>query len=346
MNQLHWGDNLEALRELPNVKVDLVYADPPFNSGRNYKADAGSFKDKWEWTEESDKTRKQIKEKAIECSVAFGVNRALDSYDILFGDAFVGKYGSLMAYLAFLGIRLIELHRVLKPTGSIYLHCDSTASHYIKSLIDQAFGIDNFRNEIVWAYRRYGSQCQGFQKTHDIILQYSKTDSWIWNQLFEPKSESTLKRFGPYKMQNTFNGDKRTGAKALKNEICIEREMRNVWEISIIAGQANERVGYPTQKPIALLKRIIQASSNQGDIVLDPFAGSGTTLDAAQLLNRNWIGIDQEPQAIETITKRLADEHGLLPDRDYGLIGTIKKELTSLTLPTKSDIGPVQISLF
>ena len=345
MNQLYYCDNLEALQKLPSKYVDLIYADPPFNSGRNYKTEAGSFNDKWAWDEDSDIFRDIIRKKAPECPVAFRINRALDSYDILFGQAIKGEDGSLRAYLAFIGIRLLKLHRILKPTGSIYLHCDSTASHYIKLLIDSAFELENFQNEIVWAYRKIGKVTKWFQRTHDIILQYSKGPDWIWNQLYESKSESTLKRFGPNKLKHIKDENGKRKNK-ITNEIADGTPLRNIWEIGIIADSSKERVGYPTQKPLTLLERIIEASSNEGDIVLDPFIGSGTTIDAAQKLNRNWIGIDKEAASIETTTKRLAEKYDILPKIDYEIRGTTQQIIHSLKLPTKNDIGPVQVSLF
>ena len=397
MNQIHWNDNLEALRGLPNESVDLVYADPPFNSGRNYKAESGSFKDKWEWDDESENTRKQIKEKAIECHVSSRANETLLGYDLILQKATKGDNGALRAYLAFITYRLIQIHRVLNPTGSFYLHCDPTMSHYLKLLMDDIFDPKNFRNEIVWQrIRGAGKTTQhepiSYGRSTDHILFYAYPNSkFDIDSDLVPLSEDYLKSFkysdkkGRYTRRSPFNspgqGDrpnqcyeykgfypphtsgwnvtldtlKRLDAEGelefANGKVYRKKRLKegmpanNLW-LDIPPALGNERLGYPTQKPIALLKRIIQASSNEGDIVLDPFIGSGTTLDAAQSLKRNWIGIDQEPQAIETTTKRLADEHGLLPDRDYEVLGITKKALTALTLPTKDDIGPVQISLF
>ena len=374
MNQLYYCDNLEALQKLPSEYVDLIYADPPFNSGRNYKAEAGSFNDKWAWDEDSDIFRDIIRKKAPECPVAFRINRALDSYDILFGQAIKGEYGSLRAYLAFIGIRLLELHRILKPTGSIYLHCDSTASHYIKLLMDSAFELENFRNEIVWGYESpTRPNPKNFGNKHDIILRYSKTNNYKTNNLKQkilisnmelkkykldnngyyttfPKraySDKSIKKFEnkgliEYTSKNVARVKKYLEIDSQENYYKI-KHIHDVWTDIIsfsTATHSKERVGYPTQKPLALLERIIEASSNEGDIVLDPFIGSGTTIDAAQKLNRNWIGIDKEAASIETTTKRLANEHGFLPDRDYELIGNKIK----LTLPKIA--SPKQISLF
>ena len=233
--------------------------------------------------------------------------------------AFNDKWeGGLKGYLKFMEPRCVEMRRVLKDTGSLYLHCDPTASHYLKVMLDGVFGIKQFRNEIVWSYRKWVSKQRNYQKSHNLILFYTKTPEYIWNQLYEPKSpKSTL-----YKQHRVINP--RTGKRnsiANKNVITKDTMIRNVFDISVVAGTAKERLGYPTQKPVALYQRMIKASSNQHDTVLDPFAGSGTTLDAAQSLGRHWIGIDIGDTAIETIIDRMRNQHGLEYDRDY----TIRK---------------------
>ena len=345
MNKLYYDNNLDAFGDLEDESIDLIYADPPFNSGHNYKAESGSFKDKWEWNDESKSAHRRIAQKAIECPVARKIDRCLVSYRSMFEDATQGKWGALLSYLAFLGERFIELHRVLKPTGSIYLHCDPTASHYIKSLMDQAFGIDNFRNEIVWAYQAGSNTIHFFRRKHDIIFYYVKSKKYTFNRqskpVIDPKIYNQIDNCGRSYRSYHINGQNRRYY--LDNGQTCDDVWTYVHEkcFQSINPMSNEKIGYPTQKPIALLKRIIQASSNEGDMVLDPFAGSGTILDAALSLNRNWIGIDQEPQAIETITKRLADEHGLLPDRDYEINGF---GVLKLDLPTKA--SAIQTSLF
>ena len=233
--------------------------------------------------------------------------------------AFNDKWkGGLKGYLKFMEQRAVEMHRVLKDTGSLYLHCDPTASHYLKVMLDGVFGIKQFRNEIVWSYRRMPSKSKVFQNMHDTILRYDKSCECVWNQLFESKSETTLKRFGNSKLKRYIEGGKAKTKET--NEFCVITPMRDVWDIKQIAGFATERVGYPTQKPVALYERIIKASSNQGDTVLDPFCGSGTTLDAAHTLGRRWIGIDIGDDAIQTIIERMRDRHGLEYNRDYQLI--------------------------
>lgn len=213
--------------------------------------------------------------------------------------------------------RAVEMHRVLKDTGSLYLHCDPTASHYLKVMLDGVFGIKQFRNEIVWYYKKPPSQGKKFERHHNTILGYSKTDNWIWNQQYQPKSETTIKRNGLRTRQ--IIGRKPSGKRIDKSvgKIAPEVPCGDVWYFHRVNRIQKQRVGYPTQKPIALYERIIKASSNQHDIVLDPFAGSGTTLDAAQTLGRHWIGIDSGKQAIETIIGRMRDNHGLEYDRDY-----------------------------
>ena len=233
--------------------------------------------------------------------------------------AFNDKWvGGLKGYLKFMKPRLIECRRVLKDTGSLYLHSDPKASHYLKVMLDWVFGIDNFRNEIVWCYRRRPFKVKDFQKMHDIILRYAKSDNWVWNQLLEDKSPSTIKRFGVRKLQDIDTGKGRKHVAS--GEITPETAMRDIWNIPIAAPVSKQRVGYPTQKPVALYERIIKASSNQHDIVLDPFAGSGTTLDAAHTLGRHWIGVDVGDAAIETIQERMRNRHGLEYDRDYEII--------------------------
>ena len=221
--------------------------------------------------------------------------------------------GGLKGYLKFMEARLIECQRVLKDTGSLYLHCDPTASHYLKVMLDTIFGIDNFRNEIVWCYVSGGKSKKGtFKKNHDVILFYVANDTAIWNEVRIPYTERYI--------DTHF---KQVGNKKLYRRMLVNGKMYvydaddgmlplSYWDIPIVNAMATERLGYPTQKPLALYERMIQASSNQGDVVLDLFAGSGTTLDAAESLGRQWIGIDEKPEAIEIIQKRLRDRHGLL----------------------------------
>ena len=228
--------------------------------------------------------------------------------------------GGLDEYLKFMEARVVEMRRVLKDTGSLYLHCDPTASHYLKVMLDSVFGIKQFRNEIVWHYLRTRPKNNEFSLSHNIIFRYSKADIVVWNQLYEPLSDTTIKRCG-HKKQLFKKTEKGTKVHALTNELSKGSNMRDVWkDIEGMQWCAKQKTGYPTQKPVALYERMIKASSNQGDIVLDPFAGSGTTLDAAHTLGRHWIGVDVGDAAIETIQERMRNRHGLEYDRDYEII--------------------------
>jgi site-specific DNA-methyltransferase (adenine-specific) len=238
-------------------------------------------------------------------------------------DAFKEILGTndMMAYLVMMAVRLWELKRVMKDTASIYLHCDPTASHYLKIVMDQIFGINNFRNEIVWHYRRWSAASKDFQRMHDIVLRYSKTSDFIFNAPYQTYShpemiEETVRGVVDGKLQRLKNSD---GSYVKREKENIGVVMHDVWEdINFIAPTSKERLGYPTQKPEALLERIIAASSNPGDIVLDPFCGCGTTIAAAEKLGREWIGIDITPLSINLIEKRLK-EH--FPDVKYKTIG-------------------------
>ena len=323
LNRLYYGDNLTILRRyFPDESVDLIYLDPPFNSNTSYNvlfkepgtggeqsaAQITAFDDTWHWTSESEQAFQEIVKTApaTVVNLMLSLRRAVRENDIL-------------AYLTMMCIRLLELKRVLKETGSIYLHCDPTASHYLKIVLDAVFGKENFRNEIIWSYRRWPAKQENFQRMHDTILRYSKTEKVIWNQLFEPLAKSTLKADGGKKILNVFDPDtgkrirgKKTGEKSLG------APLRDVWEISVIAPTAKERVGYRTQKPEALLERIIKASSNEGDVVLDPFCGCGTAVAVAERLGRRWIGIDITHLAINLIKKRLKDN---FPEIAFSVVG-------------------------
>jgi site-specific DNA-methyltransferase (adenine-specific) len=215
----------------------------------------------------------------------------------------------MMAYLTYMAQRIIEMHRVLKDTGSIYLHCDPTASHYLKILLDEIFGKSNFRNEIIWCYTGPGSPAmRQFNRKSDSIFWYSKGEKWTFNV--------DAVRL-PYKGGKVHSGGfmEKDGSRLDPLKYTKGKVPENWWsDIAIVARSKNERVGYPTQKPLALLKRIITASSNEGDIVLDPFCGCATTCVAAQQLNRKWIGIDVEQQAVGILMERLRDDAGLFND--------------------------------
>ena len=337
MNKLYFGDNFEILCEMDAERVELICTDPPFNSGRNYnaffkdsKAQNKAFTDIWTWDTEAERSRAYIENPEHEnCDLDTyrALDKCLKGYDMVLQDAVSGNKGAMRAYLAFMGPRLAEMHRILKDTGSIYLHCDPTASHYLKGVMDAIWDQGNhsknefYRNEIVWSYRRWPAKQPNFQRMHDIILRYAKGARAAWNQLYEPLAESTLKSDGGKKIKNVFNEEGKRVRGQKTGEDSLGAPMRDVWNISVIAPTAKERLGYPTQKPRALYERMIKASSNAGDLVMDPFCGCGTTIDAAHTLKRSWIGIDITILALDPMRQRLGDRHGLKPSIHYEIDG-------------------------
>jgi DNA modification methylase len=366
MGTLYYGDNLEILqRYLKDETVDLVYLDPPFNSAQNYNAffhekdgtDAASqiraFEDTWTWNQESQRVYEEL---ILQPGKVSEVMQAFKT--------FLGT-NDMMAYLAMMAPRLVELRRVLKSTGLLYLHCDPTASHYLKLLLDAIMGKESYLAEIIWkrssAHNDAGQGRKQLGRIHDIILLYSKSDDWTWNWLYtpydqeyvdnfykhvEPKTGRRYRlgditapggadpakrnphyeflgvtrywRYSKQRMQELYDQGRIIQSKpgavpAYKRYL---DEMPGVplqdlwWDIPPIPAQAKERLGYPTQKPVALLERIIQASSNPGDLVLDPFCGCGTTIDAAEKLGRQWIGVDITQLATSLIKNRLRDTYG------------------------------------
>ena len=389
-NTLYYGDNLDVLRRyIKDESVDLVYLDPPFNSNATYNvlfaeqngsraaAQIKAFKDTWRWD--------QAAAEAHQVTVEAGgkVSQVMQAFRTFLGDS------DMLAYLSMMAPRLVELRRVLKPTGSIYLHCDPTASHYLKMLMDAIFGPVGFRNEIIWkrttahsnVYKAYGD-------ITDTIFFYSKTDSFTWAQQYRNYSADEMaKRFPnvdpdgrrwrsenlrnpgirpnlhyPYTASNgvTYqphpNGwtcniermrqldsegrlhfpskrDGRLRSKLFADEN-LGTKLQNLWDdISPIGAQAAERLGYPTQKPEALLERIILTSSDEGDLVLDPFCGCGTTIAAAQKLNRRWIGIDITCLATALIKNRLRDAFG--EQASYQIVGEPTSLPDAATLATE-----------
>jgi site-specific DNA-methyltransferase (adenine-specific) len=287
-NVLYYGDNLDVLhRYVKDESVDLVYLDPPFNSNASYNvlfkthsgeqasAQIHAFDDTWEWSHQADNTYSELTTGATPVHVAKFMVAMM---------AVLGRT-DLMAYLVMMTPRLIELRRVLKPTGSIYLHCDPTASHYLKMLMDAVFGADNFLNEVIWCYGLGGSSARYWPRKHDDILWYSQQPD------------------GQYFVADMIPATSNRMAGELKKAL-------DYWEIPTINNMAKERLGYPTQKPLALLERIVRSSCPEGGIVLDPFCGCGTTIDAAQELKRGWIGIDITYIAIDLIIKRLRHRYG------------------------------------
>ena len=311
-NVLYYGDNLEILRKyIPDNSIDLIYLDPPFNSKKDYnilfkenggvesEAQIKAFTDTWHWTQAAENTYHDI--------VTNGPLKVGQLIGALH-DA-IGQ-NDVMAYLVMMTTRLIELQRVLKPTGSLYLHCDTTASHYLKLALDQIFGPTNFRNEIVWHYRRWTAPAKRFQRLHDVVFFYTKASNYIFNQLLIPYTEGSVER----KTQGVLHRFKAGEEPVLVSDKELQAEgvpANDVFQIPFVAPSAKERLGYPTQKPLALLERIIKASSNKGDIVLDPFCGCGTALVAAQKLNRRWIGIDITHLAVALMRNRLKDSFGI-----------------------------------
>jgi DNA modification methylase len=259
-NVIYCGDNLDWLRKMPDECVDLVYADPPFFSNKNYEvifddgAEIRSFKDRWQ--------------------------------------------GGIYHYIGWMKERCVEIQRILKPTGSFYLHCDWHAGHYLKVMLDDVFGYNNFVNEIIWCYASGGVSKRYFGKKHDNIYVYSKSKNYVFNTQYRPYTEGTLKR-GLTQYKKDLNE---------AYELHDEGAVMNDWWTDItplLSPTCFERLGYPTQKPLALLDRIIKASSNEGDIVLDPFCGCGTSTTSALQNNRHWIGIDVSPTACKLIKRRL-----------------------------------------
>ena len=328
MNKLYFGDNLEILREFEPNSIDLICTDPPFNSGRNYnifltssKAQQKAFDDTWKWDDAAQEARRDVEERAVGDDAYRRLDTALKGYDLVLQRGVGGYQGSMRAYLAFMGSRLVELHRVLSPKGSLYLHCDPTASHYLKGVMDTIFGDKNFRNEIVWCYKRWPSKQTNFQKMHDVILRYGKSEAVVWNQLYDDFTEQTKKRIKSGKKIEHYVGESGKVLIRATDEASPGVAMCDYWNIPMIAGRAKERLGYPTQKPRKLYERMIKASSDTGDLVLDPFCGCGTTIDAAETLKRDWIGIDLTILALDPMQKRMADRHGFQPAIDYEIIG-------------------------
>lgn len=310
MDQLFYGDNLDVLRtHIADESVDLIYLDPPFNSNASYNilfrspegsgADASiaAFDDTWIWGPAAEEALLDITQ-----SGNHALHTLIQAMKISIGT------NALMAYLAMMAVRLLELHRVLKDTGSLYLHCDPTASHYLKLVLDAVFGPRNFRNEIIWCYHKWSIAQGQFVRNHDVILFYSKRDGeQTFHTQYLPPSPGTMKRWKGKRQQAVFeDGVRKAGA----SDADAQTPMPDWWEISILNPNSKERLGYPTQKPVSLLERIISASSNPGDTVLDPFCGCGTAVDAAQKLGRSWIGIDVTHLAIGLIEKRLREGYG------------------------------------
>jgi len=357
-NRTMWtGDNLDIMRGMNADSVDLIYLDPPFNSNRTYSAPIGSeaagaaFKDTWTLSDVDEAWHGEIAEAH---PALYGV---IDSAGQAHGKG-------MKSYLIMMAVRLLEMRRLLKATGSIYLHCDHTASHYLKMLTDAVFGRQQFRNEITWRRTESHNTADRYGNVVDILLYYSKSDKPTWNTQHQPYGAAQMSRFrhvgadgrryklenltaprpdsdsGKFEWRGTTPGPtrgwgyrreqleawwaegriqvKRDGTPrmdGLKNYLdeAEGKPLQNIWtDIARVSNTSSERIGYPTQKPLALLDRIIKASSNEGDMVLDPFCGCATACVAADRLNRHWVGIDLSPLAADLVDRRMRGEGALL----------------------------------
>ncbi|MEK7120529.1 MAG: DNA methyltransferase [Patescibacteria group bacterium] len=275
-NKLILGDNLDILKTLKDESIDLIYIDPPFFSNRNYE-------------------------------VIFGDEAEIRSFEDRWE-------GGVNVYVEWMKERVTELYRVLKPTGSFYLHCAWHASHHLRVMLDEVFGAKHFQNEIIWAYRTGGATQKRWSRKHDNIYFYTKTDNYTFNS---QKEKSYMVEGSGENPKQTYYEDK-GGRYTLVNA-------KDWWEIGMMATSSKERLGYPTQKPEALLEKIIKASSNKDDIVLDSFCGCGTSVAVAQKLNRHWIGIDISPTAIKLVERRL------------NTLGARKDTYITINTPTTDD---------
>ena len=375
MNELYYGDCLQVLLSMKLNGVDLIYLDPPFNSDRTYNAiykdntgkplptQIEAFCDTWTLDEEQERTIRTIPALLRERGVDVETAEFWRMWMISLRKA----QPRLLAYLAYMVPRLLEMQKVLKPQGSIYLHCDSSASHYLKVMMDGIFGHQNFRNEIIWQRTSTRSDSKEFDDNTDTILYYSNGDRWTFNRLFSEYEEQFRAHFRnidpdgrmwrsdnlteqsstddsydytykgvtndwsmPIETMQLLDDQGRlhfTHAGAIRRKQYLDEQqgqpVQQLWtDISPVTSQAAEQTGYSTQKPVALLERIIEASSNAGDVVLDPFCGCATTLAAAQNLGRKWIGVDIAIHSVNRVAKnRLEDTLGLIADQDFTIEG-------------------------
>ncbi|MDR1245040.1 MAG: site-specific DNA-methyltransferase [Endomicrobium sp.] len=329
-DQLFYGDNLEVMRQFTSNSVDLCYIDPPFNSKRNYNqiynnigyedvAQTLAFIDTWQWDETAVAAMDEIQANAQGLYTIQVVNLLEGLYKVLGSSA-------LMAYLVSMTLRIAEIHRVLKPTGSLFLHCDPTASHYLKLALDCVFCWQGgqYVNEIVWHYQTGGVSKRWLGKKHDIIFWYAKTKNYNFypDSIRVPRTDEVLRRIN-------------SGVATATRATTLDKYADDVFEIQALNAQARERLGYPTQKPEALLERIIKAASKEGDVVLDAFCGCGTTIAVAQRLHRKWIGIDITYNSIMLIEERLKNAYGTT--LNYKLLGAPSDIESARTLATRSD---------
>ena len=289
------------MRGMNSGSVDLIYLDPPFNSNRNYAAPIGSeaadaeFKDTW--------TLDDIDKEWI--------NLIEQKHSKLHRVLLASMTNSDKSYLVYMAVRLLEMHRILKPTGSIYLHCDPTMSHYLKLMMDAIFGRKNFQNEIIWCYGGRGMSKTRFQRKHDVILFYGKSGNMFFNTegASRPVDKKYVARYNKVDDKGRRYARVKNRDGTYSNIYLNDVVMEDWWEIPYVRG--DEVLDYPTQKPEALLERIIKSSTREGDIVFDPFCGCATTLAVADALRRDWIGIDISPVATKLIKKRIKKQQGL-----------------------------------
>ena len=312
-NTLYSGDCLDVMRHWADNCIDLIYLDPPFNSNANYgvifgkdnkgndldeRAQFTAFQDTWHWTSEA-----EVRVQEMIADANHPAHKAIVGLNAVIGET------GMLAYISYMAERIAQMHRILKDVGSLYLHCDSTASHYLKVVLDEIFGVENFRNEITW--KRYRGKRSGatkkFAAVTDCLFFYGKSNHSDFNPIFTPLDEDYVKRVyrfddGDGKGAYRFGGRIRNRKYYLQNSKGVA--LTNLWDdVPELNGTAKESLGYPTQKPLALLERIIKASSNESGLVLDPFCGCGTTAEAAFNLNRNFIGIDISPYAVTKVCK-------------------------------------------
>ena len=325
-NRTLWtGDNLDIMRGMNSASVDLTYLDPPFNSSRNYSAPAdstaagASFQDTWTPSDLDPAWRDEAALRKPALRTVFDV--AVQAHGV-----------SMESYLVMMAVRLLEMRRLLRDTGSVYLHCDPTASHYLKLVMDCVFGKDQYRNEIVWHYGKMSNPGRNFPRNHDIILRYTNTDGYVFRTVKGAESEYRT-RYARYLTGNRvlYGSVRDSRDKLILRRVerlagqlgrdlddgdvlfDFDREFKvqsDVMYVPIIKGNSSERIGYPTQKPLELLRKIIESSTNEGDMVLDPFAGGATACVASEQLGREWAGIDISPLAAKVVEQRLGGHLG------------------------------------
>ncbi len=347
-NSLYFGDNLDILKDLynkhPEGFIDLIYIDPPFNSNKDYnilfesidlkdtKAQKEAFKDTWSNVTYID-TLNEIKDWDI------------NLHDFLKNLDKIGISQSAVSYLTMMAIRIRYMHKLLKNTGSFYLHCDSTMSHYLKILCDLIFRENNFKREIIWSLKTssgYKSQARNWIRGHDKILYYTKSNKFCFNKEYLPYKPKYIKRFYKIDKDGRKYRDDRPGGRIQYLDQTKGVAVTDTWDDIMSFQQAStikEYLHYPTQKPESLLERIIKASTNKGDLVADFFCGCGTTIAVAQNLKRNWLGVDISHLAVKLISKRLIETHGLEVRKTFEVFGFPRDLASAKMLATETETG-------